>query len=60
MAEICKERLALKRKEMLKTMILADQLDVRDPQCIADHAQDVYNSMIAMEEKYLVDPSYLK
>lgn len=45
---------------MKKTMPLTDQLDMRDPQCIAEFAQEVYQSMIEKEPIYAVDPEYLQ
>ena len=36
--EKCKERLIQGRKNILKKMILSDQLDMRDPQLIAEYA----------------------
>ena len=44
--EKCKERLQQYRKTMTKSMILSDQLDMRDPQHIAEIAQDIYSSMV--------------
>ena len=55
----CKERLDGFKKQMKKSMPLTDQLDMRDPQCIAEFAQEVYQSMIDKEEIYAVDPDYL-
>lgn len=40
-------------------MPLSDQLDMRDPQMIAEFAQEVYQSMIDMEPQYAVDYEYL-
>lgn len=57
--ERCKERLDGFKKQMKKTMPLTDQLDMRDPQCIAEFAQEVYQSMIDKEHIYAVDPDYL-
>ncbi len=50
--EHCKERLTTYRKNVLKNMILSDQLDMRDPQCIAEYAQDIYSSMTSVEADY--------
>ena len=38
----CKERLAQYRKTCFKSMVLSDQLDMRDPQMIAEYAQEIY------------------
>ena len=57
--ERCKERLDGFKKQMKKSMPLTDQLDMRDPQCIAEFAQEVYQSMIDKEPIYAVDPDYL-
>ena len=36
--EQCKEKIAKYRKEMIKSMVLCDQLEMRDPQSIAEYA----------------------
>ena len=43
----------------MKDMALSDQLDYRDPQNFSEFAQEIYQNMLAEEEKYMVDPSYL-
>jgi hypothetical protein len=43
-----------------KELPLSDQLDMRDPQNIAEIAQDVYESMIEMEKEFQIDNEYLK
>ena len=48
------------RKEVKKSMPVTDQLDMRDPQMIADFAQDVYGSMLEVEKEYVIDNEYLK
>ncbi len=58
-AQVCKDRLAQHRKSLLKKMILSDQLDMRDPQCVAEFAQEVYDSMLDLEMVYKVDHDYL-
>jgi hypothetical protein len=40
--QVCTERLTKYRKEMLKRMVLSDQLDYRDPQQAAEYAQEIY------------------
>lgn len=41
-------------------MPLSDQLDMRDPQAIAEYAQEVFQSMIEKEPLYQIDNEYLK
>jgi Cyclin, N-terminal domain len=48
------------KRDAKKEMPLSDQLDMRNPQFIAEFAQDVFNSMIEMEKLYLIDNEYLK
>jgi len=55
----CKERIDEFKKQLKKTMPLTDQLDMRDPQCISEFAQEVYQSMIDKEPLYAVDYEYL-
>lgn len=55
----CKDRLDEFKKQLKKTMPLTDQLDMRDPQCIAEFAQEVYQSMMDKEPLYAVDYEYL-
>jgi hypothetical protein len=57
--EKCKERLQQYRKTMTKSMILSDQLDMRDPQSIAEYAQEIYRSMRDLEPYYKIDHNYL-
>lgn len=40
--EKCRQRLEEYKKQIKKTMPLSDQLDMRDPQCIAEFAQEVF------------------
>lgn len=58
--EKCRQRLDEYKKQIKKTMPLSDQLDMRDPQCIAEFAQEVYLSMLEKEPQYLIDFEYLK
>jgi len=55
-----RQRLASHRKEILKEMNLVDQLDVRDPQQVAEFANDIYWGMRDMEKSYMVSPDYLQ
>jgi len=48
------------KKEKKKELPLGDQLDMRNPQCIAEFAQDVYQSMIGQEEEFQIDNQYIK
>ena len=48
------------KRDAKKEMPLSDQLDMRNPQSIAEFAQDVFVSMIEMEKNYLIDNDYLK
>ncbi len=47
--EKCKERGDIYKKEIKKNMPLSDQLDTRDPQNIAELAQEVFLSMLEKE-----------
>ena len=55
----CKERMDHFKKQVKRSMPLSDQLDMRDPQMIAEFAQEVYQSMIDKEPEYAVDYEYL-
>jgi Cyclin, N-terminal domain len=48
------------KRDAKKEMPLSDQLDMRDPQSIAEFAQDVYQSMLEKESENLIDNEYLK
>ena len=48
--EKVKERLTQYRKTVLKGMVLSDQLDMRDPQSLAEYAQEIYESMKNLED----------
>jgi hypothetical protein len=48
------------KRDVKKEMPLSDQLDMRNPQFIAEFAQDVYTSMLEIEKEYLIDNEYLK
>lgn len=58
--EKCKERMDQYKREVKREMPLSDQLDMRDPQFIAEFAQDVFESMIEKEKIYRIDNEYLK
>ena len=40
-------------------MVLCDQLDMRDPQSVAEYAQEVYQSMRDLEPFYKIDHEYI-
>lgn len=42
LADQCQEKLQNYRKEIMKGMALNDKLDMRDPQSVAEYAQDIY------------------
>lgn len=50
--EKCKDRMDTYRKDVKKDMPLSDQLDMRDPQTIADYAQEIFQSMKDKEGEY--------
>ena len=58
--ERCKERMDNYKRDVKREMPLSDQLDMRDPQFIAEFAQDVFNSMLEKEGEYRIDNEYLK
>ncbi len=58
--EKCRQRIDDYKKAIKKNMPLSDQLDMRDPQAIAEYAQEVYLSMIEKEPQYQIDHEYLK
>jgi hypothetical protein len=43
----------------MKEMVLADQLDFRNPQCVSEIAQEIYVNMRKEEDGCMVDPDYL-
>jgi hypothetical protein len=57
--EIFKERVQQWRKAQMKEMTLADQLDLRNPQCVSEFAQEIYENMLGEEAAWMVDPEYL-
>lgn len=58
--EKCRERVDTYKRSIKKNMPLSDQLDMRDPQSIAEYAQEVFQSMIEKEPMYQIDNEYLK
>ena len=51
--------MAKAKKAQMKDMALNDKLDYRDPQAVAEFAQDIYESMRKEEDLWMVDPEYL-
>jgi hypothetical protein len=43
----------------MKDMVLADQLDFRNPQYVSEFAQEIYENMRKEEDSCMVDPDYL-
>lgn len=60
MHERCKERMDAYRRDVKKEMPLSDQLDMRNPQSIAEYSQEVYMSMLEKEKEYAIDNEFLK
>ena len=48
------------RRDVKKEMPLSDQLDMRNPQSIAEYSQEVYMSMLEKEKEYAIDNEFLK
>jgi len=59
LADQCQEKLQNYRKEIMKGMALNDKLDMRDPQSVAEYAQDIYQSMRKHEDENMIDCEYL-
>lgn len=53
-SEMFKERLLASRKNLMKTLVFADQLDVRDPQQVAEIATDIFAEMRKQEKLFAV------
>jgi hypothetical protein len=51
----CKLKLDEFKKSIKKNMALCDQLDMRDPQCVAEFAHEIYLSMREQEPLYQID-----
>ena len=58
-SEVYKQRLAAWRKQMSKGLIFADQLEMRNPQMIAEHANEIYKNIREEENTLKIDPDYL-
>ena len=48
------------RKEQKRTLPMSDQLDLRNPQNLAEFAQDIFFSMIEKEKEFVIDNEYLR
>lgn len=59
MPEIFKQRLVTHRRNLSKQMVFTDQLEIRDPQMVAEFASEIYKNMRIMETKLKVDADYL-
>ena len=58
-AEVFKQRLVSHRRQLSKSMVFSDQLEIRDPQMVAELASDIYRNMRKTETLLKVDPDYL-
>lgn len=58
-AEEFKQRIASFRKRICKTMVFSDQLDIRDPQMVAELATDIYKNIRKEEAEKQIDVDYL-
>jgi hypothetical protein len=56
---IFKEREANFKKKAMKNMTLADQLEYKNPQVLAEYSQEIYDNMIKQEPEFMVEPDYL-
>ena len=58
-SDLFKERLVGYRKQVSRGMTFSDQLDLRNPQMVAEFATDIYNTMRKQEVKFAVEAGYL-
>ena len=58
-SEVFKQRLVNYRRQISKNMVFSDQLELRDPQMVAELATEVYKNMRTIETKLKVDANYL-
>lgn len=58
-SEVTKERLQAYKKKIMKEMTFADQLDMRDPQCVTEYANDIFSNLRRQEEGFQLQPDYL-
>ena len=59
MPDVFKQRLVTHRRNLSKQMVFTDQLEIRDPQMVAEFASEIYKNMRIMETKLKVDADYL-
>ena len=58
-AEIFKQRIIQWRRSISKGMVFSDQLEMRDPQMVAEFATDIYINMRKTEQNLKIDADYL-
>ena len=58
-AEVFKQRIVQYRRTISKSMVFSDQLEMRDPQMVAELATDIYQNMRKLESNLKVDADYL-
>ena len=58
-SEIFKQLLTAYRKQISKNMVFTDQLEIRDPQMVAELATDIYKNIRIEENFKKVDAEYL-
>ena len=58
-SEVFKQRMVQFRRQISKGMVFSDQLEMRDPQMVAEHAKEIYKNMRAEENLLKVDADYL-
>lgn len=57
--EVYKERLAQYKKNLAKDLGFFDSLEMRNPQMVAEQAQEIYTTMREQEMLLKIDPDYL-
>ena len=58
-SEIMRERLQAYNKQIRKGMSLADQLDMRDPQCVTEMADSIFHNMRRIEVEHKLPLDFL-
>ena len=58
-SEVFKQRMVQFRRQISKGMVFSDQLEMRDPQMVAEHAKEIYKNMRLEETALKVDADYL-
>ena len=59
MSEVFKQRLVKFRRTLSKSMVFTDQIELRDPQMVAEMATEIYKNMRKEEILMKVDADYL-